>query len=566
MTSKVQFVSALEDFHKARRQAAIQSVVRRIARQPNQLLPYDPVRKQLGGIESAERVLRDIPLAAIVGSVSRYTDFNRDFLPRKKVQSQRWARVKAAMGSLRGLPPIEVYQIGDVYFVQDGNHRVSTARQAGNQQIQAYVKTVRTRVPLTTDAQLDDIIIKAEFVTFLNQTELDETRQQTDLSTTAPGRYPQLAQQIEAIRTQMAQAQKTESSLKEAAAHWHDRVYLPVIEIIRAQNLLTEFPNRTETDLFIWIMKYQADLRAELGWAVSPERTVAAIKLRFSARAKRWQNQIRARFQNWLYGPPTGKWRADQLAAGQGRMFADILAVFNETAESIEALKFAVYAAQMEGAQVFGLCSLPPNSPDQAKKMEALQHNFQQICAAASVAGNLAFSFDKNPAAQILRRAEYASLVVLPFGNRVFQSKTIRTVLQHSPNPVIGIPNPVATLGQKALLAYDGSPNAEEALYLAAYLAKFWEMRLVVLTVFGNKIIPAETLANAYNFLERYQIPTEYIKASGPPDAAVLTFTIEEDCDLVVAGGYGAGWLRRFTGSLVDTLAEKSRQPVLICR
>jgi hypothetical protein len=82
--------------------------------------------------------LHEIPLNEIVGSLGRHTDFNRQFLPRKDSQAGRWARVRMAYDH-SGLPPIEVYKLGEIYFVADGHHRVSVARQLGARYIEAYV-------------------------------------------------------------------------------------------------------------------------------------------------------------------------------------------------------------------------------------------------------------------------------------------------------------------------------------------------------------------------------------------------------------------------------------------
>jgi hypothetical protein len=200
MSSNIHFTSALEDFRLARRQTAIQSVLGWMWGRREDLLSYDDVRKQLRAIESADRKLLEIPLSSIVGSVNRYTDFTRDFMPKRSINGERWARVKAASQDMVGLPPIEVYQIGEVYFVQDGNHRVSIARQDGASSIQAYVKEVHTKISLTPDFQPDDLIIKAEYLDFFENTHIDELRPKSLLNTTSPGRYPSILQQIEAIK------------------------------------------------------------------------------------------------------------------------------------------------------------------------------------------------------------------------------------------------------------------------------------------------------------------------------------------------------------------------------
>ena len=194
--------SAISDFQRARQRAALQSILVRLTGKSAELLSYDAVVKKLRMIGSADRGLREIPLDAIVGSVGRYTDFTRTFLPRHDSDAQRWARVRAAMAdqTIDALPPIEVYQIGAAYFVKDGNHRVSIARRAGYLVLHAYVTEVRTRVPLTPDVQPDELIIKAEQAAFLEYTHLDELRSGADVSVSVPGQYARLENHIEAYR------------------------------------------------------------------------------------------------------------------------------------------------------------------------------------------------------------------------------------------------------------------------------------------------------------------------------------------------------------------------------
>ena len=160
---RYKFHLAIQDFQSARKKAAIQEVLARITGKSNQLLSYEEVADKLKLRARTDRGVQHIPLDAIVGSVGRDTDFTRAFLPGRAVNQQRWANVKAAMEDGAGLPPIEVYKVGEVYFVMDGNHRVSIARQEGATSIEAHVIEVRTNVPLTPDVQPDDLIIKALF-------------------------------------------------------------------------------------------------------------------------------------------------------------------------------------------------------------------------------------------------------------------------------------------------------------------------------------------------------------------------------------------------------------------
>jgi hypothetical protein len=172
-----------EDFRLARRRAALGSIIARLTGKPAELLSYEDVRRQLRGREKATPKLKDIPVDAIVGSAGRYKEFTRDFLPGKTVNADRWIRVKLAMVGSRGVPPIEVYRIGDVYFVLDGNHRVSVAREMGLTHLEAYVTEVQTRLSLSPDVRPDDLIVQAEYLDFLDRID----RGRAYISCTHPG-------------------------------------------------------------------------------------------------------------------------------------------------------------------------------------------------------------------------------------------------------------------------------------------------------------------------------------------------------------------------------------------
>jgi hypothetical protein len=197
-------LDAVDDFRRARRRAILRDIVARLKGAPDDLLSFDEVRQQLKAQEVTPRGLQEIPLDALVGSVGRYTDFNRQFLPRQRGDESRWARVRAAMQDGRELPPIDVYQIGQIYFVKDGNHRVSVARELGWTRIAAFVTEVRSRVVVTPDLAPNDLIIASEYAAFLEQTHLDEVRPEVDLRVTEAGQYEIIAQHIEFHRYRLA--------------------------------------------------------------------------------------------------------------------------------------------------------------------------------------------------------------------------------------------------------------------------------------------------------------------------------------------------------------------------
>src|SRR5262245_43253082 len=215
-TDQYNYQRAIHDFQSARQKAGLQEVLARITGKSTQLLSYDEVAEKLKLRARTERGVQHIPLDAIVGSVGRDTDFTRAFLPRLAVDQQRWARVKAAMQEGAGLPPIEVYKVGNVYFVIDGNHRVSIARQEGAITIEARVIEVKTDIPLTPDIQPDDLIIKAEYAEFLQATHITDLRPNVDLSVSIPGQYEKLMSQIYLQKFIMVEDLKLNASLQDA--------------------------------------------------------------------------------------------------------------------------------------------------------------------------------------------------------------------------------------------------------------------------------------------------------------------------------------------------------------
>ena len=234
-----------------------------LTRNSRPLLNFEQVRRQLRAVESAGRELTEVPLDRIVGSVGRYNDFTREFLPRQDSDSGRWARVRMAMTGLEGVPPVELYRIGDAYFVKDGNHRVSVARQLGHRYIHAYVTPLHTRVHLGPDVSPERLIIKAEQAEFLEKTRIDELRPGAELSVTAAGQYGQLLEHIDVHRYFMGLDKQRDVSFR-GVVHWYDTVYLPVVELIRRRPAYS-FEGRTETDLYLFLSEHRSRLWRELG-------------------------------------------------------------------------------------------------------------------------------------------------------------------------------------------------------------------------------------------------------------------------------------------------------------
>src|SRR5690349_7231243 len=272
MSTNPNYRIAVQDFQSAHLRAKLQGVLARVTGRSNELLSYDEIASKLKLQGRSDKGQQMIPVNAIVGSVGRYTDFTRTFLPRRLEDRQRWARVKAiALDPVGvGLPAIEVYKVSEVYFVIDGNHRVSIARQEAWETIEAHVIEIQTDIPLTRDVQPDELIIKAEYADFLDQTGLNRLPEFTDLRITIPGGYQKLLDEVCVCRCQIEEEGQTECTLQDSAESWYRDIYLSFAEAVGERGMIRWFPNRTVTDLYVWMTEHRADLEKELGWSIRP--------------------------------------------------------------------------------------------------------------------------------------------------------------------------------------------------------------------------------------------------------------------------------------------------------
>jgi nucleotide-binding universal stress UspA family protein len=522
--------------------------------------------------------LKEIPLHAIVGSVGRYTDFTRSFLPRQDSDQYRWAQVMVKVTDMEGLPPIEVYQIGEAYFVQDGNHRVSVARRLGATHIEAYVTEVRTKVTLSPDDQPDDLILKAEYADFLEHTHLDKLRPEANLNLTAPGKYQVLEEHIAVHRYFMGLDQKRDISYEEAAAHWYDEVYLPVVQVIRERGILRDFPGRTETDLYLWVSEHRAALEEMSGWEIKPEVAVADLAAQSSSRPQRVVARVSERIRDAVTpdeletGPPPGEWRREHLAVSRDdRLFANILVPVSGDETGWHALEQALEVARREGGQLYGLHVVPSETQKESEATQTVQAEFNQRCEAGGISGKLAIEVG-GVTRKICERARWADLIVTnlaypPPPQPVAKlSSGFRTLIRRCASPVLVAPGASSPL-DRALLAYDGSPKANEALFVTTYLAGRWNISLVVVTVMENSRIPSDTLTRAQIYLESHQVQATFIKESGAAPDVILKAAEEQESNLIIMGGYGhSPVVEVVLGSAVDQVLRASRQPMLICR
>jgi hypothetical protein len=258
------------DFERARHKAVFHHILAILARRSNELVPYHEVRQRVSPERESYRGLQTVPIDQIIGSMDRFHDFDREFLPRQRHTAGRWQNIDRAYYQDRQLPPIQLYKVGDVYFVKDGNHRVSVAREKGQEFIDAEVIEGHVRAPLNSTMRPEELLLQAEYAEFLRRTDLDRLRPDHDIRPTSLGRYDEMLEQIEGHRDWLAAIRHRPVTLPEAAADWYDHNYLPIVEVARTSGMTERFSHRTEADIFLWVMRHRWELEEQYGHDIGP--------------------------------------------------------------------------------------------------------------------------------------------------------------------------------------------------------------------------------------------------------------------------------------------------------
>jgi hypothetical protein len=252
----------------------MRDILRSLRGLPVELLPFDQVKERLHLQQLVDRGVQEVPLDRIVGTVGREGQFNRAFMPKEESLRDRWEDVKDLAEGSAGFSSVELYYVNDVYFVVDGHHRVSVARTLHAGTIEARVKEFATPLRLDSNTSLEDLILRSAQLDFLDTTGLiAETPD--EYKVTAPNGYERLLEHISGHRWYLGLESQREPSWSEAVLSWRDRVYLPMVREIRRTEILKDFPDSTETDLYLFVMDHLHFLREQYGaGAVAPEEAI----------------------------------------------------------------------------------------------------------------------------------------------------------------------------------------------------------------------------------------------------------------------------------------------------
>lgn len=564
-------VKAINDFHRLRRRAIFDQILARLTGRSTDLLSFEDVRRRVKANQQIELGLRDVPLDAIVGSVGRYKDFTRTFLPKDSASEQRWAKVKTLNLDLTGLPPVDLYKIGDVYFVLDGNHRVSVAREMGLKKIQAYVTELLTRVPLGPETSPDTLIIAEEYADFLEKTELDRLRPNVDLRMSAPGKFSVLLNHIEIHRYFMGLDFQRDISWQEAVTHWVDSVYLPVIELIADYGLLNDFPDRTPTDLYVWIGENQAAFEEKLGWELSLRETVEAVSDFGRPGIGKLSQQIWDAYELYRDLDEVDPVAEVSKTVTRQHLFAQILVSLGNRGSGQPALEQALLIAQREGGRIRGVHHFYPEgssfSPDSHD--DSVHHVFDERLRDFGVTGRMV-DVTGDWVEAMTERSRWADLVVMsihrpPDEGLLARPAEWRQILSAIQRPVMMVPQQASPLS-RALVAYNGAGRSREALTVAGYLAIRWGIDLVVTSI-GKPSTTEGHLQEARRFLETFGVQASYVAVEGKVKTNLLVTMASHDCDFLIMGGSMSSPLRDlFVDGSVAAVMRNISLPVLICQ
>jgi hypothetical protein len=259
---------AYDDFSKARQKEFISRIQNFFNPDNEELLSLQEVKSIIRPKGESYVGMKAVSLDLIVGSEGRYHDFNQAFLPKHDYMKQRWVSIDTAHYRDVILPPVRLYEIGGLYFVRDGNHRVSVARMKGMESIDAEVISLNSEIklnPKMTREELLGAVIQYEKDLFYEETYFGIITDCYDLDFTSPGQYDVILNHILVHKYYINQSSTKEIQLGNAIRSWYENVYQPIAEIIESERLQRRFEGKTVSDLYVWIVKYWDQLKAKYG-------------------------------------------------------------------------------------------------------------------------------------------------------------------------------------------------------------------------------------------------------------------------------------------------------------
>ena len=257
-----------EDFYKARNRALFNEVQHFLKPDEASLISFSDIKQLLKPSNEVYKGMQVVPINLIVGSEGRYRDFDNHFFPKSLHLKERWEHIDMAHLQDVNLPPISLYELGALYFVRDGNHRVSVARARGIENIDAEVVSLQSEIKLNvgdTKEKMVKQVINYEKRVFYSETNFGDITDYWRLDFSTTGQYDVIYNHILIHKYYINQDKTEEISMTDAIMSWFNTVYLPVIHVIEHQHIMKRFPHRTMGDMYVWIIKYWDNLKKKFG-------------------------------------------------------------------------------------------------------------------------------------------------------------------------------------------------------------------------------------------------------------------------------------------------------------
>ena len=272
---------AESDFARARNKALFNEIQHLLTPEEAAMISLKAVRKVIKTQSETYIGMKVIPINKIVGSEGRYRDFDNQFFPKRSIIKERWEHVDEAVIKDIVLPPIKVYELGGLYFVRDGNHRVSVAKSKGVEFIDAEVVSLQTEIKLSPVRTLNGMmkqIISYEKRNFYFETNFGDITDYWVLDFSTAGQYDVIYNHILTHKYFINQNQTEEIPMEDAILSWFNNVYLPVVTTIQKYKIMKYFRKNTVSDLYVWIITFYDELKKKFGDGLPLDQIVYDIK------------------------------------------------------------------------------------------------------------------------------------------------------------------------------------------------------------------------------------------------------------------------------------------------
>lgn len=257
-----------EDFSKARHKALFNEVQHFLNPDEATLISFSDIKQLLKPEGEVYKGMNTVPVSLIVGSEARYHDFDNKFFPKSMHLKTRWEHIDMAHINDISLPPVSLYELGGVYFVRDGNHRVSVAKAKGIEFIDAEIVSLQSEIklsPVNSLKKMKKQVIDWEKRTFYGETGFGDVTDYWCLDFSATGQYDVIYNHILTHKYYINMNKSEEIGMDDAIMSWFETVYLPVIRIIDRYKIMRFFKKRTKSDLYVWMIKYWDEIKQKFG-------------------------------------------------------------------------------------------------------------------------------------------------------------------------------------------------------------------------------------------------------------------------------------------------------------